>query len=100
MAELIADFIEEAGRQAHQLRKALAAGDLEQTRSACLALAGSGSGFGFEPVTEAARDSLTALNTSKEREQVEGPLRRLVGICERLSCASSVRPTGASGPQE
>ena len=100
MAELIADFIEEAGRQAHELRKALAAGDLELTRSACLALAGSGSGFGFEPVTEAARDSLTALDTSQEREQAEGPLRRLVGICERLCCGSSVRPTGAGSPKE
>jgi CheY-like chemotaxis protein len=92
MAELIADFIEQTQREAHQLEKALAGGEVSGVRELCLGLAGSGTGYGFDSLTEAARNALTALDTSQSRKDIEGPLRRLISVCQRLRCGSSVRP--------
>ena len=61
-------------------------------REICLELIGSGAGHGFESLTEAARNALLALDTTKNPKDLEGPLRRLSAICHRLRCGSSVRP--------
>ena len=92
MPELIFEFIEQAQRMAHQLEKSLDAGETGGVREICLGLAGSGSGYGFPLLTDAARDALTALGTSQSRQDVEAPLRRLVAICQRLRCGSASRP--------
>jgi CheY-like chemotaxis protein len=92
MSELILDFIEQAQRMAHQLEKSIDAGETSGVREICLGLAGSGSGYGFPLLTDAARDCLTALGTSQSRKDVENPLRRLVGICQRLRCGNASRP--------
>ncbi len=94
MAELITDFIEQAQRKANALEKALKDEDKGRVREAVLALMGSGAGYGFEGLTEAARATLIALETSSNLKDLEAPLRRLVAICQRLRCSSSVRPAG------
>ncbi len=92
MAELIADFVDEAQWKSALLEKALETDELASIRELCLDLIGSGAGFGFDSVTESARDALTALDTSQSRKDVEGPVRRLAALCQRLRCGSSVRP--------
>ncbi len=93
MAELIVDFINEARRAGHQLGKAVTVGDSQRARELCLRLAGSGSGYGFDGVTGAARDALTALETSNNvLEAASGQLRRLMDICRRLGCSRAVTP--------
>jgi CheY-like chemotaxis protein len=92
MAELVLEFIEQAQRKAIQLQRLLDAGESNGLREICLGLAGSGGGHGFPSLTEAARDALTALDTSQARHDAEAPLRRLISICQRLRCANTVRP--------
>ena len=92
MAELIADFIVDAHGKAQQIDKAITRGELTGVREWCLSLMGSGSGHGFAALTEAARDALTAVDTTNSAKDAEGPLRRVVSICSRLRCESSVRP--------
>ncbi len=94
MPELIADFVEEAQRKVIAVEKALETNELTGIRELCLELIGSGAGFGFGPVTDAARDALTALDTSQSKKDAEAPLRRLISICQRLRCGNSVRPIG------
>jgi CheY-like chemotaxis protein len=77
---------------AHQLEKTLDAGETGGVREICLALAGSGTGHGFPVLTIAARDAMTALDTSQSRKDVEAPLRRLIAICQQLRCGNAVRP--------
>jgi CheY-like chemotaxis protein len=92
MAELIADFVDEAQRLAHQMEKAISDGAFSRVRDLTLRLAGSGAGFGFEAVTKAARDALTALDTSRSVAASSGPLRRLIDLCHRLGCSRAARP--------
>jgi CheY-like chemotaxis protein len=92
MPELILEFIEQAQRMAHQLEKSLEAGETGGAREICLGLAGSGSGYGFPLLTDAARDAIMALGTSQSRKDAESPLRRLVAICQRLRCGNASRP--------
>lgn len=92
MAELIVDYIEQCQRKAQALDRILKGTEVAGVREICLDLIGSGGGHGFDALTEAARDALSALETSSSRKDVEGPLRRLVSICQRLRCGTSVRP--------
>ena len=94
MAELIADFVDEALLKSHQLDKALDDEKLSGAREICLELIGSGAGFGFNAVTEAARDALTAVDTAQSNKDAQAPMRRLIGICQRLRCSNSARPSG------
>ena len=99
MAELIADFVDEVQKKAQVLHKATEQAELTTVRQLCLDLIGSGSGFGFDAVTAAARDALTAIDTAQAKTDADAPLRRLVAICQRLRCGSSVRPMGADWKQ-
>jgi len=95
MAELIADFVDEVQKKAQTLNKAIEDAELKTVRRLCLDLIGSGAGFGFDAVTEAARDALTAIDTAQTKTDADAPLRRLIAICQRLRCGSAVRPVGA-----
>ena len=92
MPELIADFIEDAQVKAHQIDRAIKRGVLDGVRELCLSLAGSGMGHGFEALTEAARDALLALDTAAKPQDAHPPLRRVVSLCSRIRCGTSVRP--------
>jgi len=94
MAELIADFVEDIHTKTHQLERAMGKADLTAARELCVELVGSGTGFGFGSVTEAARDALTAIDTVQKTQDAEAALKRLVAICQRIRCGSSVRPMG------
>ncbi len=91
MRQLVADFIDEAQRKANQVEKSIGA-ETGNPREACLELLGAAPGFGFDALTEAARDALTALDTTERRTDAEGALWRLVAICRRMRCATTVRP--------
>ncbi len=99
MAELIADFVDDVQKKTHQLEKAMANTDMTAARELCVELVGSGTGFGFASVTEAARDALTAIDTVQNKQDAAASLKRLVAICQRLRCGSSVRPMGESWKQ-
>ena len=94
MAELIADFVDDVQRKTHALEKAMSRSDLGAARGTCVELFGSGNGFGFPAVTEAARDALAAIDTVHAKEVAAAPVKRLIAICQRLRCGSSVRPMG------
>ncbi len=94
MAELVADFVDEAQRKAGQIEKAVRDDSAKAMRETCMELLGSGSGFGFAAVTEAARDAITSLDTAAETKDAHVSIRRLVAICRRLRCAGASRPTG------
>ncbi len=99
MPELIADFVDDVQKKTHNLEKAMEKTDLAAARETCVELVGSGTGFGFAAVTEAARDALTAIDTGQAEQDAEAPLKRLIAICQRLRCGSSVRPMGDSWKQ-
>ena len=99
MAELVVDFIEQAGRLMLKLQKASAAEDQAVVRQVCLAVQGSATGYGFGAVTAAARDVLKTMDVCDSLEESQVQRHRLVSICGRLSCTSSVRPARGRGSE-
>ncbi len=99
MAELVIDFIEQARRLMLKLQKAIDVEDQAVVREVCLAVQGSATGYGFGAVTAAARDVLKTMDTCDSLEESQVQLRRLVSICGRLSCTSSVRPARGRGSE-
>lgn len=92
MAELVIDFIEQARRLMLKLQKAIDAEDQAVVSQVCLAVQGSATGYGYGAATAAARDVLKTLDACDSLEESQVQLRRLISICGRLSCTSSVRP--------
>ena len=80
-----------------KIQKAIDAEDQVVVRQVCLAVQGSATGYGFGAATAAARDALKTMDTCDSLEESQVQLRRLVSICGRLNCTSSVRPTRAKG---
>ncbi len=99
MAELIADFVDDVQMKTHHLEKAIDRIDMTAARELCVELVGSGTGFGFASVTEAARDALMAIDTVQKKQDADVSLKRLVAICQRIRCGSSVRPMGGGWKQ-
>jgi CheY-like chemotaxis protein len=94
MGELIADFVDDVQKKTHYLEKVIASTDMTAARELCVELVGSGTGFGFASITEAARDALTAIDTAQNKQDAASSLKRLVAICQRLRCGNSARPMG------
>ena len=95
MAEIIADYVNDVQNKLRQIEKAKDHKGLTIVRKVCLDLLDSGASFGFDGVTEAARDALMAIDTGQSRNDAEAPLQRLIALCGRLRCGTSVRPAGA-----
>jgi CheY-like chemotaxis protein len=99
MAELVADFVDDVHKKTHFVEKVIESADMAAAREVCVELVGSGTGFGFASVTEAARDALTAIDTAQNKQDAKSSLKRLVFICERVRCGSSARPMGGGWKQ-
>ncbi len=99
MADLIIDFIEQARRMMLKLQKAIAAENQVVVREVCLAIQGSATGYGFGAATAAARDVLKTMDACDASKESQAQLRRLVSICGRMSCTSSVRPARTKGSE-
>jgi len=99
MAELVADFVDDVHKKRLFVEKVIESADMAAAREVCVELVGSGTGFGFASVTEAARDALTAIDTAQNKQDAKSSLKRLVFICERVRCGSSARPMGGGWKQ-
>ena len=99
MAELVIDFIEQARRLMLKLQRAIDTENQTVVRQVCLAIQGSATGYGFGAATAAARDVLKTMDVCDSLEESQVQLQRLVSICGRMSCTSSVRPTRARGSE-
>ena len=94
MAEIIADYLNDVQKKVRQLEKTKDHPGLTLARTISLELLDSGAGFGFDAVSDAARDALMAIDTGQSKKDAEAPLQRLIALCRRLRCGRSVRPTG------
>ena len=95
MAEIIADYVNDVQKKVRQLEKTKDHPGTTLARTVCLDLLDSGASFGFDAVTDAARDALMAIDTGQSRKDADAPLQRLIALCRRLRCGTSVSPAGA-----
>src|SRR5207249_3328333 len=80
MRPLIADFVAQLPEQVEQLEQALRGGDREGLRRQLHQLKGSGGGYGFMPVTDAAARAERALLDHLPPAAVAGRVRELIQV--------------------
>lgn len=91
-AELLTGYIEQAKALALQLQLGIEANHFERVRSACQSLKGSGTGYGFNIISEVAEQSVQLLDASRSVRDCLEELQRLRGLCMRLSAAPRPDP--------
>lgn len=67
------------------LQQSMDAGDLAQVRAKCQTIKGSGAGFGFQPLTDAAREAGRALDATRSLADAAPLVENLIQICRRVS---------------
>lgn len=82
---LVAHCIEKVRTLAVELHESVVKAELNPVRALCQALKGSGSGFGFPALTEAAKLAVTALDASTDVKKSLDELHRLESVCRRLA---------------
>lgn len=85
MQKMVEQYIEKVRTIAQQLQSAILADNLEQLRSLCTMLKGTGAGFGFSTLTRAATDAITRLDNSMSIPESQAEIERLRSICGRIA---------------
>lgn len=70
-----------------EIEAAVGANDLTRVRRSCQNLKGTGNGYGYVTLTQAAQDALTALDSSQSVAESETEIRLLASLCTRLKPA-------------
>jgi len=85
MQPIIREFVGEAGRLATNLQKALANNDQDAVRLTCRKLKGSGTGYGYEVVTEMAGGVMAALEeTDNDLAECKTHVDKLLDVLRRI----------------
>lgn len=87
---LIEQYVEEVKSTLDVLRVGIEADNFTQVRTACQSVKGTGAGYGFALLTDAAKDAVTALDASQSVIETMNELQMLESLCRRISAG---RPT-------
>jgi CheY-like chemotaxis protein len=82
---MVEKYIAQVRTTAAELRKAATEEDLAQVRKLCQTLKGTGAGYGFPSLTDAATSALVSLDASYSVSESITDLHRLDAICSRVT---------------
>jgi len=84
MVPIIEEFVAELSDRVATLRRTYESGQVEGLQRLAHQLKGAGSGYGYEPITNAAAKLESAIKSSSGGlEQVRGQLEELIELCQR-----------------
>jgi len=81
---LLENYLQEVSQLIGQMNYAMGRSDFAQVRSICQRLKGTGSAYGFAPVSESARSAVQALDAARSVDSAQEQLKRLESLCRRL----------------
>jgi CheY-like chemotaxis protein len=82
---LLQQFCNKAKQSLRDLNRAIQASDLAAVRLFCQTMVGSGGGFGYQAVSSAAAEAITALDAGMDVAEAAAELQKLQALCLRLS---------------
>lgn len=82
---LIEQYVGEVKSTLGTLKEGIAADDFPKVRTACQSLKGTGTGYGFALLTDAAKDAVTALDASQSVSETLNELQLLESLCRRIA---------------
>ncbi|QDU73009.1 Hpt domain-containing protein [Mucisphaera calidilacus] len=83
MRELVEMFVEELPGRVSSIEAALAEGLLEDLARLSHQLKGAAGGYGFMPITDAAREVEALAKSGAELDALRGEVDALLGLCRR-----------------
>jgi hypothetical protein len=92
---MLEKYVAQVRMMAVELRKWINEENLEQVRTICQTLKGTGAGYGFATLTDVANAALLALDASASVAESITDLHRLDAVCSRLTSAEAPK----SGPR-
>lgn len=93
--DLLKSFLAEVETAVEEVQGSLAKGDRQTMRSLCLGLKGSGRGYGYPRLSDAARDVVQAIDSDQPENDVELAIKRLDLVFQRLSAEAPVESNPA-----
>lgn len=87
MAAMLEQYIARVRTLAMEIHAAADADNFDLVRRNCQTIKGSGAGYGFPLLTQAARDAVSALDASNSVAEARAELQQLEALCRRLVCA-------------
>lgn len=97
---LIGMYVNQVAGLTDQLRAAIDADDLDRVRTLCQTLKGTGSGYGFGILSDAAKDAVMSLDASQSVTESKTELQLLQSVCRRLAVGGpheADKPTKKAG---
>ena len=85
MVELVQFFVDEMSDRAESIRAAADENDLGRLRVVAHQLKGSGAGYGFEPISNAADAVEQLIDTQAEADNLRAQVDELINLCRRAS---------------
>lgn len=85
MKALLESFVLELDRMSDEISEALRNNDAPAIRRLCSEIKGSGASYGFPVLTEAAMQTLRALDGAHSASDAAGEIRRLMEVCRRCA---------------
>jgi len=85
IVELLDSYIKEVEEAIRGIHACLRAGDKTAVRAACLGLKGTGRGYGYPRLSDAAREVVDAIDDGARADDVETALKRLELVSQRLA---------------
>ncbi len=83
LAELIQEFVSELPQRIEGMRQALAEQDLTTLQVLAHRLKGAGGGYGYPPITEAAKSLESALKAEEDMDHLVELIDELAAVCRR-----------------
>jgi signal transduction histidine kinase/HPt (histidine-containing phosphotransfer) domain-containing protein/ActR/RegA family two-component response regulator len=90
MAEIIAQFVNELPARIAALQSAVEQRDLGILRSLAHQLKGAAGGYGFAPITSAAKSLEQAARQTRDLESLRPQIEELVALCRRARASATV----------
>lgn len=96
--ELLDTYLKEVQNTVKALHAATNSADFEKVRGLCQELKGTGQGYGYPRLSDAAKDVVNLLESDNTHSTVESAVKRLELIAQRLT--SAVIPDAGATPEE
>lgn len=102
MRPLIDAFVQELPKKLHAIEACFANEEKEQLAALCRSLKGEAGGYGFQPISAAAKDAESAVIDKAPQNHLEAAINKLSGLCglaRAAPCDATPPATSNSEPQ-
>ncbi|MFT3788508.1 MAG: response regulator [Tepidisphaeraceae bacterium] len=85
VSAILSKFVARVHESAKELQINFESDNIEKLRQMCMAIKGTGSGYGFAALSEAAREAITSIDSTMSVAESAIQIQRLIDMCKRTT---------------